>query len=251
MKLVIDVSGGEATPNEPINAARKFLAKNKDVTIILVGNEDIIKPFLLPKDKFQIVHAPDVVHAYDSVYSFLRNKETSLYKAMELVANGKADGVLSNSTTAAFTIVSVSLLKLLPGINKPAFMSYVPTVNRKGLLLLDEGANVQCDAADLVQFAKMANIYATHVMKKSKPSIGIVNIGTEDIKGYPFQIEANRILKKDKKLNYSGFVEGNVLLRGDVDIAVADGYTGNVVLKTLEGALTSIKNLLKDSFKKP
>ncbi|MDR2847265.1 MAG: phosphate acyltransferase PlsX [Mycoplasmataceae bacterium] len=251
MRLVIDVCGGEAVPSEPIAAARAFLKQHKDVVIVLVGDEKIIKSYLNSNDRFEIVHAKDVVHSNDSVFSFLRNHETSLYKSVELVATGKADGVLSNSTTAAFTVVATSLLKLIPGINKPAFMSYIPTTNLKGMLLLDEGANVECTADDLVQFAKMANIYAKVISKIPSPSIMIANIGSEDTKGLPYHIEANKILKADKSLNYTGFIEGNHIIRGDANIVVADGYTGNIILKTLEGTLMAMKDLLKVNFKKP
>lgn len=249
--LALDVSGGEAKSIEPINAARLFVKAHHDVSIILVGKKQEIDKILTKKDNFTVIDAPDVIHGTDSPLTFLRNKNTSLYKTVELVQNAHADGLLSNSSTAPFVVVTTSLLGLVDGIDKAAFMSYLPTTNRKGLMLLDEGANINYTATDLVNFAYMANCYCKEVRHINNPSISLLNIGTEDNKGYEQYITANKILKEDKSINYQGFIEGNHVIEGKSDIIVSDGYTGNILLKTLEGTLKSIAKLLKHEYKKP
>ncbi|GHU47171.1 phosphate acyltransferase [Bacilli bacterium] len=250
MKLAIDVMGFENDPSEAIKACRAFNKKNKDVTFILVGQVNEIKSRLKSKDRFEIVDAVDVVKMDTNPVLALRNSNTSMYKAVELVQKGLADGVLSAGSSSCFVPMTYVLLKVISGVNKPAFMPFVPTTNRRGFMFLDTGANKECTGEDLYQFAKLGTIYSQQVRGIAKPTVGIVNIGVEKEKGFSFQHEADELCRKDKNLSYKGFIEPRYLLEGLTDIVVADGYTGNITLKSLEGGLSAIKFALKKQYKK-
>jgi len=187
----------------------------------------------------------------DSPLVAMHKTNSSMYQAIKLVADDKADGVLSAGATSCYVVLVYALLKLIPGINKPAFMPFLPTSNKKGLMLLDVGANKFATADDLHQFAIMGNIYCQMIRHISNPKVGIINIGTEATKGFEYHQQANELLKKDSTLNYVGFVEPRNLLHGVVDLAVCDGYTGNLVLKSLEGGLKTLTDVLKSSYKRP
>jgi glycerol-3-phosphate acyltransferase PlsX len=251
IKIVLDVMGSDFDSLYAIEGARIFLKKHKDVQITLCGNKENILSYIKPKDDFLILEANNIIHTHDSFPSMLRNKESSMYKSFEGVSLGKYDGMVSAGTTSAFVLLSNTIIKTLPQITKPAFMSYVPKDNGSAFMFLDVGANLECDASNLHQFAKLGNIYAKTINKVDEPKIYILNIGTEENKGFLFQQEAHKILLQDKSLNYCGFIESRYLLSSDADVVVCDGYTGNVALKALEGSLLSINKVLKQEFKKP
>lgn len=250
MKIALDVMGYENDISEAIIAARKFVKKYHDVKIILVGDKDKINP-LIQEGEFEVFHASEVLTMEESALTALRRTNTSMFQAIKLVADNKADGVLSAGSTVGFISLSYFILKSIPGISKPAFMPYMPTVNKKGVMLIDVGANKTCTGEDLHQFAIMADIYCKTVRGIESPKIGVINIGTEAQKGFEYHHVANELLKKNNKLNYQGFVEPRYILQGVVDICVSDGYTGNLVLKAIEGGLKSLTSSLKQSFKKP
>jgi glycerol-3-phosphate acyltransferase PlsX len=253
IRIVVDVMGFDYDPIEAITACRHFKKFHDDVKIIFVGDKsELLKRILESElDQYEIIDAKDVVTCSDNPISYLRNKETSLFKGMKFVADDQADGFLSAGTTAAFVTIANSLIGTIDGINKAAFMSYIPTTDCRGLMLLDEGANLNCTGQDLYQFAQMANAYCRVLRNIEQPRVGLINIGTEEYKGFDFHHEANTYLRADSTINYQGFLETRNIINGTVDIAVCDGYTGNIVLKTLEGALKSINDLLKIQFKKP
>lgn len=251
MALCVDVMGFENDINEAIKACRDFVKKNQNVKIILSGNKDQIVKLLKSENEFEIIDAKDIISMEDDPLSSRTRKESSMYQAILAVKNNKADGVLSAGNTACYVFLTYLLLGKINGISKHAFMPYFPTRNNKGFNLLDVGANKDCDAKDLITFAKMGNIYAQSVRKIKNPTIAIANIGTEDNKGLERHIEANKILKQDKSINYVGFVEPRYLMEGVVDIVVADGFVGNIILKTLEGSAKTISRALKDELKKP
>ena len=251
MKLSLDVMGFENKISEAIIAARKFVKKHPDVQIILVGNQqEIIQN--IKKNEFEIVDAKEVIKMDDSPITALRKSESSMYKAIKLVADNVTDGVLSAGSTACYVTLVYYLIKTIPGITKPGFMPFLPTTGENKFFgMIDVGANKDCSGEDLYNFAKMANIYFKSVHNNSNPKIGVINIGTEKSKGFQYHHDVNEILLKNKNLNYVGFVEPRYLLQGVVDIAVCDGYTGNLVLKSLEGGLKAISTALKKSYKKP
>jgi glycerol-3-phosphate acyltransferase PlsX len=251
MRLVVDVNNGESGIVEQIVAARIFLKTHRDCVVILCGNVEKIKKHLKKKDRFECLNSTGLIDPNVSNYlEYLRDKKSSLYVACEYVKNGHADGILSNAATSAFTIITTFVFGLIPKIKKPAFMSFIPTIKGQGFLMLDEGAQLMCSGEDLYAFAKMANTYCLNVLHKKKPIIKILNIGTEIKKGLAYHHEAYELLSKDKKLNFQGFIEGTNLLKYGADIVVSDGYSGNLALKTMEGTLSSLNQLLKKNYKK-
>jgi glycerol-3-phosphate acyltransferase PlsX len=250
MRLVVDVMG-ESPIEKTIDGIRKFASIHKDLKLILVGKTALIKKVLKTENEFEIVDAKEVVSPTTPLTSTLRNRNTSMYIGMMMVQNNQADGMLTAGYTAAYVALSHLIIKPIPGINKPAFMSYVPTANGRGFIFLDVGANITCSGHDLYQFALMANIYCQSIRKIKSPIIKVLNIGTEENKGFDFQKEANILLKQNNKINYQGFIESRELTLGEADIVVCDGYTGNVALKALEGCMLGINGLLKKEYKKP
>ena len=251
MILSVDIMGFENPVNEAIKACRDFQNKNKDVKIVLVGNKEIIVKHLKFVDEFEIIDATDVIKMNDNPLFVRNKKESSMYKAIKLVADNKADGVLSAGSTPCYVALSYLLLNKLEHFSKIAFMPFIPTRYKKGFNLLDCGANKVVSGNDLVDFAYMANLYCKFVRKIKNPKIGLINIGTEDDKGLEYIIEAHKILKEKKDLNYIGYIEPRYLIEEYVDIALSDGFVGNIVLKTLEGTAKSVGNALMDELKKP
>jgi glycerol-3-phosphate acyltransferase PlsX len=174
-----------------------------------------------------------------------------MYKAIEYVANGNADAVVSAGNSGCYIFGCYSLIKTIKNIDKPAFMSFFPTIKNKPLIFLDTGANKKCEGKDLYKFALMGDIYAKNVLKVKSPKIGVINIGTEANKGLEFHKVASELINENKTLNYVGFYEPRYILSGDIDVAVCDGYTGNIVVKTVKGSLKTLLNEMKKAFKKP
>lgn len=249
--LSVDIMGFENPIEEAIKACRKFVKKNKNIKIILVGNKEIIVKHLKFDKEFDIEHSTDVITMEDNPLFVRNKKESSMYKSIKLVSDGKADGVLSAGNTACYVALTYLLLKKIPNISKIGFMPWIPTRFKKGFNLLDCGANKIVSAKDLVDFSIMSSLYCKKVRKIENPKIGLINIGTEEDKGLDFIIEANKILKERKDINYVGFIEPRYLLEEIVDVAICDGFTGNIVLKTLEGTAKSFGRTLLDEFKKP
>jgi glycerol-3-phosphate acyltransferase PlsX len=251
MKLAIDVMGFENDLSEAIKACRKFSQQNANVKFILIGDKAIIEKRLLPNDQFEIVHASEVIAMNENPVIAMRKTNSSMYKAIELVQQNLADGVLSAGSSSCYVPMTYMLLGLIKGINKPAFMPYLPTTNKRGFMMLDVGANKTCTALDLYHFAKIGSIYSEVIRNITKPKVGLINIGTEKGKGFAYQNEAYQLISEDPSINFVGFVEPRNLLSGPVDVAIADGYTGNITLKALEGGLSALKSVIKQEFKKP
>lgn len=251
MKLAFDTMGYENTLDHAIDAARDFSKKYSDVEFVLFGNKQEITKLLKPTDHFEIVDCTSYVKMTDLPIYALRNSESSMYKAIKYVADNKADGVLSAGSTACFVLLVYILIKTIPGIDRPGFMSHLPTLNGKGLTLLDVGANKDCNGKNLYQFALMGKIYCETIREIKNPTIGVINIGTEKEKGLAYHKEADKLISADKSMNYVGFVEPKTLLNDVVDLAVCDGYTGNITLKSLEGGLKTLTTALKNQYKKP
>ena len=251
MKIALDVMGFENKTSEAIDAARKFSAKFPGTKIILVGNEQDIKSCVSEKDNFEFVFTTEVINMSDTPITALRKKSTSMLEAINLVKDNKADAVVSAGSTSCFVPLVQTTLGAIDQVNKFGFMPYIPTINKVGFNMIDVGANINVDGKDLYNFALMANEYARIVRKIPSPRIGVLNIGTEEHKGYEYHKQAHDLLKQNKNINYVGFVEPKGLLEGIVDVCVCDGYSGNICLKTMEGALKSVGHMLKDGYKKP
>jgi glycerol-3-phosphate acyltransferase PlsX len=244
--------GGDHGPQVVIPAAISALQAHPDVNLILVGDQDVIKQHLeqnnaLDDERFIIQHASQQV-AMDELPSLaLRGKkDSSMRVAINLVKQGQAAACVSAGNTGALMATARFVLKTLPGIERPAIVSALPTM--KGhTYVLDLGANVDSSAEHLVQFAVMGSVLAESIDGKENPTVGLLNIGSEEIKGNERVKEAARLLS-ETDLNYKGFVEGDGLYEGEVDVLVCDGFVGNVALKASEGVIHMIRHYLRQSF---
>lgn len=237
VRIAIDVMSGDIGPLATIPGAFKALESlpKGSVELIFVGQSDGIKAALPYQDSaVRIVHAKDAIRMDELPARALRQgKESSMWKAIELVAQGQADVCVSSGNTGALMAIARHLLRSLPGIKRPAICAQFPSKTTP-TYLLDLGANVSSDAQQLVEFAKMGAALAQSVSGKILPTIALLNVGTEDTKGHP-EIQKAAQAIQDEGLNYAGFVEGTDLFDGHYDVIVADGFSGNIALKASEG----------------
>ena len=250
MKLSFDIMGHEGKLADAIKAARKFKHKHNDVELILVGDKKQIDP-LVKQNEFEILDCVDTIKMTDSPLAALRKTNSSMYQAMKLVADHKADGVFSAGSTQCFVSLVYYLIKPIKQTLKPCFLPFIPTLKNIPMGMCDVGAQINCDGKDIYNFAKMTKIYFESALNRTNPRIGLINIGTEDCKGHDYHKQANELLTNDKSFNYVGFIEPRYIFDGIVDIAVCDGYTGNLVLKSIEGGAGAVSTAFKKQYKKP
>jgi len=256
LTISIDAMGGDFGPQVTIPASLDCLKSNPDLRLILVGDEAIIKQLLLQQplqhqDRLTIHHASQCVTMDESPAKALRNKkDSSMRVAINLVHNGLADACVSAGNTGALMATARFVLKMIPGIDRPAIISTLPSTHGH-THVLDLGANVDCTAEHLFQFAIMGNELVKAVEGLESPKVGLLNIGEEDMKGNE-QVKSAAKLLENSGLNYIGYVEGNSLNAGNikVDLVVTDGFVGNVALKSIEGAAKMIGITLKEAFSK-
>jgi glycerol-3-phosphate acyltransferase PlsX len=252
--IALDVMGGDKAPDMVIKGAEAALVRYPALRFLLVGVEDRIAPLLekLPKLKAasSILHAEDIISGDAKPSAALRTgKRSSMRLAIDAVAEGKADCAVSAGNTGALMAMAKIVLKTLPGIERPAMAQFVPTA-RGETVMLDLGANVECDAENLVQFALMGDAYARAVLGLVKPTIGLLNVGSEELKGNDAVREAHAKLRAGiPGLLYHGFVEGDDIAAGTVDVIVTDGFSGNIALKTAEGVATLVFEFLRSAFR--
>jgi len=253
VSISVDAMGGDFGPKITVPASLNFLKSHPDASITLVGNESIIKKFLKkPIESFErlsIIHTTQFVTMDESPQSALKNKKSSSMRlAINLVKEGVADAIVSAGNTGALMATGRFVLRMLPGIDRPAIASFLP--NQKGTsCMLDLGANADCTSHHLTQFAIMGSILSSVISKKKKPSVGLLNIGSESIKGNEVTKETYELLKKSH-LNFYGNVEGNDIFKGTTDVVVCDGFVGNISLKTTEGLAKMFADFLGQEFKK-
>jgi phosphate acyltransferase len=251
--IAIDAMGGDHGPKVTVPAAIAYLRKNPNDTVVLVGLADAIEAelgsFKLPSSQLRIHAASEVVGMDESPQLALRGKkDSSMRVAINLVKNGEAGACVSAGNTGALMATARYVLKTLPGIDRPAIASYLPTIKGQ-VCMLDLGANVDCTADHLLQFALMGSALVTVLEHKEKPTIGLLNIGSEDIKGNEVVKQAAALLRSSD-LNFYGNVEGNDIFKGVTDVVVCDGFVGNVSLKTTEGLAHMIRSFLTEEFKR-
>ena len=244
--------GGDHGPDVVIPAAIRALTKHSGIKLILVGDENILtaklKEYQVQNDsRFIIQHASQQVEMDESPALALRGKkDSSMRVAIDLVKSGRASACVSAGNTGALMATAKFVLKMLPGIERPAIVSALPTM--KGhTYVLDLGANVDSSAKQLVQFAVMGSVLAESIEGRKNPTIGLLNIGAEEMKGNERVKEAAVLLSKTD-LNYHGFVEGDGMYRGEVDVVVCDGFVGNIALKSSEGVVHMMRHYLRRSF---
>ncbi len=251
--IAIDAMGGDFGPKEVIPALAMVLKGRDDINFLIFGDENQIKPYItkykILEKKSTLFHSDKKISGDDKPSVVLRSsKGTSMRLAIEAVKNGQADAIVSAGNTGALMALAKIVLKTVPGIHRPALASVMPGIN-DDTVMLDLGANVLVDAENLVQFAILGSIFARANKKIARPSVGLLNVGSEEIKGPEHVRSAAAILEKVTFPGvYKGFVEGNDITNGTVDVIVSDGYAGNIALKTLEGAGKLTRHSLKKSF---
>lgn len=252
--VAIDAMGGDAGTESIVEAVKIAVSRSPDLSVILVGDKNRIEKALnqigLDKHSNISVHpTSEVIEMTDSPSQVLRNKkDASMRVALNLVAEGEAAACVSAGNTGALMALARYVLKMLPGIDRPAICTAVP--NRHGHVhWLDLGANVDSSAEQLAQFALMGSALCSVVDNIKKPRVGLLNIGAEAIKGND-QVKTAANLLQEGNLNYIGFVEGDDIYNGEVDVIACDGFVGNVALKTSEGLAHLIRDLLKQGFQR-
>lgn len=257
-KLVIsiDAMGGDKAPSSVIDGISISAKQHKDISFLVYGDEAKLLPLINSKPnlkgKCQINHTTSVIKSNDKPSAVLRNgKKSSMWLAIQAVKEKKADAVVSAGNTGALMAMSKIILRTLEDIERPAIVAVYPTVTGKPCIALDSGANVDCSSEHLFQFALMGDAFAKATTGIEAPKIGLLNIGSEDVKGNDTVKTAYQMLKEtDIPINFYGFVEGNDICMGTVDVVVTDGFTGNIALKTAEGTLKMCVTLFKESFAK-
>jgi glycerol-3-phosphate acyltransferase PlsX len=258
IKISIDCMGGDHGPSVTIPAAVSFVKREPGAELILVGLQDIIQAELRKSNaadhpRLSVVHAAEVVAMDDSVEVALRRKkDSSMRVAIALVKDGLADACVSAGNTGALMAVSRYILKTIPGVDRPAICTLIPNQKGAPTYMLDLGANVDCEPQHLQQFALMGSALVAALEEKARPTVGLLNIGEEDIKGNDVVKQTAALLRADHAkgvLNFYGNVEGNDIFEGTTDIVVCDGFVGNVVLKASEGLGRFVKTSLTAEFK--
>lgn len=248
-KIGVDAMGGDHAPAEIVKGAYLAVEKYPDIEVTLFGQEDQIKKQLTDNhDRIKIVHCEDVIpmDIADPAMAIRRQKDASLVVASKAVKNGDVDALVSAGATGALIAAGTLLVKRLKSVDRPALAPLLPTVKKgSSTILCDAGATSESKAQFIYQNAKLADIYAKNVLGIKNPTIGLLNIGTEDAKGGAEQVEAFELLKNDASLNFLGNIESKSMISGDVDIIAADGYSGNIALKAVEGTAKDIFALLK------
>lgn len=250
VKIAIDCMGGDHGPAVTLPAAFSFLRNERDSSVILVGRADALEPLLKGvSDEFagrlRVRDASEIVEMDDPPAQALRNKkDSSMRVAINLVKWGEADAAVSAGNTGALMAISRFVLKTLPGIDRPAICSVLPTMKGE-TYVLDLGANVDCGPEHLCQFGVMGAMLVAAVEHKERPSVGLLNIGEEDIKGNEVVKQAAELLKASG-LNFYGNVEGDDIFKGTTDVVVCDGFVGNVTLKASEGLAQMLGSFLRE-----
>jgi glycerol-3-phosphate acyltransferase PlsX len=246
MKIAIDAMGGDFGPKPIIEGVVEAL-KQKDFIAYLVGDEKQIKS-LVPKnllEKVRFINSEDVIGMHENATEAVKRKESTIYKSIELLKNNEVDAVVSAGHSGATMSLATLRLGRIKGIKRPAIVTFMPNKNKSYTLVLDVGANVDCDANNLYQFALMGEEYAKVVLNKENPKVGLLSNGEEDSKGNSVTKEAFKLCKANCD-SFIGNVEGSDIFKGKVDVIVCDGFVGNIVLKTSEGAAEVISTLIKN-----
>ena len=252
--IALDAMGGDHAPRMVVKGADIALQRHPDIRFLLFGAEEKVRPLLAKRPRLAnavTLHHTGEVVADDARPSLaLRTgRQSSMRLAIDAVADGRADGVVSAGNTGALMAIAKFVLKMLPGIDRPAIASFFPT-RRGESVMLDLGANVECDEENLVQFALMGDVFARTVLGLVEPTVGLLNVGSEDMKGNDAVRGASARLRDTvTPIHFYGFIEGDDIAAGTVDVVVTDGFTGNVAVKTAEGTAKLFSEFLDAAFR--
>jgi glycerol-3-phosphate acyltransferase PlsX len=252
LTISIDAMGGDSGPGIVIDALARSIVRHPAARFILHGDEAALAPLLAKRaklfERITLRHSPDQVKMDDKPSLVLRRgRNTSMWRAIESVKSGEAQVALSAGNTGALMAMSMFQLGVLQGISRPAIAALWPT-KRGQSVVLDVGANISCDAEQLVDFAVMGEAFARMILGLDRPSVGLLNVGSEDVKGHDAVKEAAQILRTASlPIEFAGFVEGDDISEGTVDVVVTDGFTGNIALKTAEGTAKMVIGFLRSA----
>ena len=247
VKLAIDAMGSDNGSPIVVEAINKFLQDYNDVEFYVCGDEKELSPL---KDKVTIIPASEVMGMTDGALEVMRKRNTSMMKAVDLVSNGTCEGVVSAGSTGAFLTCATIKLKMIEGVQRAALMSPFPTKDGKGVTILDIGANTENTKEHLVQFAKMGSVFTENVRHINNPKVYLLANGAEDKKGSHVGKEAFPLLKETKEINFFGNMEARDVLDGQADVVVCEGFSGNVLLKSIEGTAGMMNAEIKKAFKR-
>ncbi len=252
IKIAVDAMGGDGSPKKIIDGIILNHSKNKNNFFKIFGDKNKIFPLInkkIPDELFEIIHTEKKIESTDSpLEGAKRGKDTSMWLAIQSVKDKDADIVISAGNTGALLVVSKLNLKMIENIDKPALSALWP--NKKGMsVVLDLGANIDCSSKNLLDFSIMGASLFTSLYPNDKPNVALLNIGSEELKGNEVIKETYQLLneKNSKNYNFAGYIEGNHLMDGEVNVIISDGFTGNVALKTAEGTANFITNELKNA----
>ena len=251
--ISIDAMGGDNSPRVVIEGLVEASLKNPDVRFLVFGDESRVMPLLNKyprlKEKCELRHSPEMVHNEDKPSQVIRNRNTSMFMAIDAVRRGEAKAIVSAGNTGALMAISKLSLKTIQKIHRPAIVSIMPHLSGR-YVMLDLGANTECDGLNLAEFALMGNIVAKNALSIERPRVALLNIGSEDMKGKEEIKQAAQIIKNSHMdIDFVGFIEPHDLPNGKADVVVADGFTGNIALKSIEGTSKLIMNMLKNAIK--
>ena len=254
-RIVVDAMGGDFAPLQQETGAVDAINQDKDLTVILTGDkpqiEEILSTLKYDKQRLEIVHTTETISMEEIPTKAVKaKKDSSLVVAFRLLKEGKADGLVSSGSTGAVLTAGVLILGRIKGVSRPALCPAIPNHRGGATLICDCGANLECKPINLIHFAMMASAYANVAFGVENPKVGLLNNGTEDHKGLLLQQEVNAELKNLSCVNYVGNVEGRDLMYGDIDVMVADGFTGNIATKSVEGCGKAVSTLMKREFKR-
>ena len=254
--IAIDAMGGDNSPEKVIEGIKLHSNNSTNINYKIFGVKDLINPLIskheISKDRFELIHTENIVLGEDTALSAAkRGKDTSLWLAIESLKNNNAQAIVSAGNTGALFLISKLNLKMIENIDKPALSALWPS--KKGMnVVLDLGANIECNTKNLIDFSIMGSALHKALFPEEKPVVALLNIGSEELKGKTFIKEAYQILndKNFSLFKFNGYIEGNNIMDGDVNIIVSDGFTGNIALKTAEGTSNFIINELKNAISK-
>ena len=252
--LALDGMGGDHAPDVIVNGADIARERYPGTSFLLFGDEARLKA-LVDKRKglaqvLEIVPAEDAVLAEDKPsYALRRRRKSSMWLAVEAAAQGRADTIVSAGNTGALLAISMFAMRMLEGADRPALASFMPTARGESVML-DLGANLECDADNLAQFAVMGSVFAQILLGLDKPKVGLLNVGSEELKGREEVRQAAAWLRRENSpVSFHGFVEGNDIGAGVADVVVTDGFTGNIALKSIEGTAKLYTQFVRDAFR--
>ena len=255
IKIAVDAMGGDYAPFEQVKGSVQAVQKDKEIFLYLCGEKEALEKELAKyeydKTRIEIVPTTEIITNEEVPTKAVKTKkDSSTVVPFRMLKEGKVQGVVSSGSTGAVLASGVLVLGRIKGISRPALCPAMPNANGELTLLCDCGANLECKPINFVHFALMATAYAQAVYGIKEPKVGLLNNGTEDHKGDLVHQEANQLLKETKGISYVGNIEGREIMSGDVHIAVSDGYTGNIALKSIEGTAKAFSKILKAEFKR-